>query len=68
MCYMQIDRIKVYKHFPKKLGLYFTDGSGSDGSVVKVDYPFQTFLVDNSVAVDIHVLIHCATKTGKIIL
>ena len=35
MGYMQIDGIKIDKHFPKILGLYFTDGLGSDGSVGK---------------------------------
>ena len=33
MCYRQTGGIKIYGHFPKKLGLYFTDGLGSDGSV-----------------------------------
>ena len=32
---MQTDRIKIDRHFPKILGLYFKDGLGSDGSVVK---------------------------------
>ena len=27
--------IKIEKHFRKNLGQYFTDGFGSDGSVVK---------------------------------
>ena len=35
MSYMQTDRIKIDKHFPKKLGQYFMDGFGSDGTVVK---------------------------------
>ena len=32
---MQSDGIKIDKHFPKNLGLYYMDGLGSDGSVVK---------------------------------
>ena len=32
---MQTDGIKIDKNFLKNLGLYFTDGFGSDGSVVK---------------------------------
>ena len=35
MCYIQTGGIKIDKHFRKNLGLYFTDGFGSDGSVVK---------------------------------
>ena len=35
MCYMQTEGIKIDKHFRKNLGLYFTDGFGSDGCVVK---------------------------------
>ena len=35
MSYMQTDRIKIDRHFPKKLGQYFMDGFGSDGTVVK---------------------------------
>ena len=35
MCYMHTEEIKIDKRFRKKLGLYFTDGLGSDGSVVK---------------------------------
>ena len=42
MCYMQTESIKTYKHFPKKLGLYFTDGLGSDGSLVKGLMPSPT--------------------------
>ena len=36
MCYMQTEAIKIDKHFLKNLGLYFADGLGSDGSIVKV--------------------------------
>ena len=36
MCYMQTVEIKIDKHFCKNLGLYGTEGLGSDGSVVKV--------------------------------
>ena len=32
---MPTEGIKIEKHFCKNLGLYFTDGFGSDGSVVK---------------------------------
>ena len=32
---MQTKEIKIDKHFRKNLGLYFTDGLGSDGSIVK---------------------------------
>ena len=32
---MQTEGIKIDKHFHENLGLYFTDGLGSDGSVVK---------------------------------
>ena len=32
---MPIEGIKIEKHFRKNLGLYFTDGFGSDGNVVK---------------------------------
>ena len=35
MCNMPTEGIKIEKHFCKNLGLYFTDGFGSDGSVVK---------------------------------
>ena len=35
MCNMPTEGIKIEKHFCKSLGLYFTDGFGSDGSVVK---------------------------------
>ena len=35
MCNMPTEGIKIEKHFRKNLGLYFTDGFGSDGSVVK---------------------------------
>ena len=35
MYYMQTDGIKIDKHFHKKLGQYFMDGFGSDGTVVK---------------------------------
>ena len=35
MCNMPIEGIKIEKHFRKILGQYFTDGFGSDGSVVK---------------------------------
>ena len=35
MCNMPIEGIKIEKYFCKNLGLYFTDGFGSDGSVVK---------------------------------
>ena len=35
MCDMPTEGIKIEKHFLKNLGLYFTDGFGSDGSVVK---------------------------------
>ena len=35
MSYMQTDGIKIDKHFPTKLGQYFMDGFGSDGTVVK---------------------------------
>ena len=35
MCNMPIEGIKIEKHFRKNLGLCFTDGFGSDGSVVK---------------------------------
>ena len=35
MCSMPTEGIKIHKHFRKNLGLYFTDGFGSDGSVVK---------------------------------
>ena len=38
----QTEGIKTYKHFPKKLGLYFTDGLGSDGSLVKGLMPSPT--------------------------
>ena len=31
---MQKGEIKIYKQFRKNLGLYFTNGLGSDGSVV----------------------------------
>ena len=31
----QLKVIKIEKHFRKNLGLYFTDGFGSDGSLVK---------------------------------
>ena len=34
-CYMKTEGIKIDKHFHKNLGPYFTDGLGSDGSVVK---------------------------------
>ena len=40
MSYMQTDGIKIDKHFPKNLGLYFMDGFGSDGTVVKGVYSF----------------------------
>ena len=32
---MQTGGIKIDKHFPKKLGQYFMDRFGSDGTVVK---------------------------------
>ena len=32
---MPIEGLKIEKHFCKNLGLYLTDGFGSDGSVVK---------------------------------
>ena len=32
---MKTEGIEIDKHFPKKLGQHFTDGLGSDGSVVK---------------------------------
>ena len=32
---MPIEGIKIGKHFRKNLGLYLTDGFGSDGGVVK---------------------------------
>ena len=32
---MPAEGIKIEKHFCKNLGQYFTDGFGSDGSVVK---------------------------------
>ena len=35
MCYMQTEKIKIDKLYCKNLGLYFTDGLGSDGSVVQ---------------------------------
>ena len=35
MCNMPIEGIKIEKHFLKILSLYFTDGFGSDGRVVK---------------------------------
>ena len=35
MCYMHTEEIKIDKHFRKNLGLYFTDGLGPDGSVLK---------------------------------
>ena len=35
MCNMPTEGSKSEKHFLKNLGLYFTDGFGSDGSVVK---------------------------------
>ena len=35
MCNMPAEGIKIEKHFRKNLGQYFTDGFGSDGSVVK---------------------------------
>ena len=35
MCYMHTEEINIDEHFHKNLGLYFTDGLGSDGSVVK---------------------------------
>ena len=35
MCNMPTEGIKIEKHFRKNLGLYFTDGFRSDGSVVK---------------------------------
>ena len=35
MCNMPAEGIKIEKHFCKNLGQYFTDGFGSDGSVVK---------------------------------
>ena len=35
MCYIQTGGIKIDKHFRKNLGLYLSDGFGSDGSVVK---------------------------------
>ena len=36
MCNMPTEGIKIKKkHFRKNLGWYFTDGFGSDGSVVK---------------------------------
>ena len=35
MCNMPVKGIKIEKHFRKNLGQYFTDGFGSDGSVVK---------------------------------
>ena len=35
MCYMQTEGIKIDINFRKKLGLYFMDRLGSDGSVVK---------------------------------
>ena len=35
MCNMPTEGIKIEKHFCKNLGLYFTNGFGSDGSVVK---------------------------------
>ena len=35
MCNMPIEGIEIEKLFRKNLGLYFTDGFGSDGSKVK---------------------------------
>ena len=35
MCYIQTSGFKIDKHLHKSLGLYFTDGLGSNGSVVK---------------------------------
>ena len=35
MCYMHTEEIKIDKHFRKNLGVYFTDGLGSDGCVAK---------------------------------
>ena len=35
MCYLQTEGIKIDKHFRKNLGVYFTDGLGSDGCVAK---------------------------------
>ena len=35
MCYMYTEGIKIDIYFRKNLGLYITEGSGSDGSVVK---------------------------------
>ena len=35
MCYMQTEKMKIDKLYCKNLGLYFTVGLGSDGSVVQ---------------------------------
>ena len=45
MCYLQIKKIKIDKHFCKHLGLYFTDGLGSAGCVVEGLRRFRSFLV-----------------------
>ena len=45
MCYLQIKKIKIDKHFRKHLGLYFTDGLGSAGCVVEGLRRFRSFLV-----------------------
>ena len=42
---MQTDGIKIDKHFPKNLGQCFTDGFGSDGSVVKGLRRYWSFFV-----------------------